>query len=217
MFSLYAYLYFTGTSYKIEDTTRDDSTNIKKNIHFVTVKPEYKNEFRAIHVYMLVGIGALISLFLFIIVIQLCKKSSSSRKRNISLQSRDDNALNSETLNQTNQRGYNFISEQLKDHSYRSFEDQYAEINEGLEMDILHVNDSSMDDNNGTFASHYLNSQPTDKFEDTANNISIDDMVEEIKVDVNASNSYLKPIFVQREPKTHGAKEEKVYINDDQD
>ena len=126
MFSLYAYLSFIGTSYKIQNTTRDDSTNIKKNIQFVTVKPEYKNEFQAI--YWLVGVGALISVFLFIIVIQLCKKCSSSRKRNINRQSSDDNAINSETLNQTNQRGYNIISEQLKDHSYRSFEDKYADI-----------------------------------------------------------------------------------------
>ena len=69
---------------------------------------------------MLVCVGALISLFLFIIVIQLCKKSSSSRKRYINPQSRDNNALNSKTLNQSNQRGYNIISEQFKD---RSFED----------------------------------------------------------------------------------------------
>ena len=209
LFSLYAYLSLTGTSYKIEDTTRDDSTNIKKNIQFVTVKPEYKHEFQAI--YMLVGVGALISVFLFIIVIQLCKKSSSSRKRN--RQSRDDNAFNNETLNQTNQRGYNIISEQFKDHSYRSFEDQYAEINESLEMDIL--NASSMQDNNGSFASLYLNSQPTDKFENTTNNITVHDMAEEMKADVDGS--YLKPIFVQREPKAYGAKQEKVYINVDQD
>ena len=211
LFSLYAYLSLTGTSYKIEETTRDGSTNIKKNIQFITVKPENTNEFQAI--YMLVGVGALISLFLFIIVIQLCKKSSSSRKRN--RQSRDDNAFNNETLNQTNQRGYNVISEQLKDHSYRSFEDQYAEINERLGMDIL--NATSMQDNNGTFASLYLNSQPTDKFEDTTNNITVHDMAEEMKVDVDGTNSYLKPIFVQREPKTYGAKQEKVYINVDQD
>lgn len=117
---------FIGTSYKIQNTTRDDSTNIKKNIQFVTVKPEYKNEFQAI--YWLVGVGALISVFLFIIVIQLCKKYSSSRKRNINRQSSDDNAINRKNLNQTNQRGYNIISEQLKDHSNRSFEDKYAEI-----------------------------------------------------------------------------------------
>lgn len=91
--------------------------------------------------------------FYFIIVIQLCKKSSSSRKRNINRQSSDDNAINSETLNQTNQRGYNIISEQLKDHSNRSFEDQYAEIRDSLEMDIL--NNSSMHDDNGAFAYLY--------------------------------------------------------------
>ena len=211
LFSLYDSLSFTGTTYTFQDTTRDDSANLKKNIQFVTVKPEYKYEFQAI--YMLVGVGALISVFLFIIVIQLCKKSSSSRKRN--RHSRDDNAFNNETLNQTNQRGYNIISEQFKDHSYRSFEDQYAEINESLEMNIL--NASSMQDNNGSFASLYLNSQPTDKFEDTTNNITVHDMAEEMKLDVDGSNSYLKPIFVQREPNAYGAKQEKVYINVDQD
>lgn len=164
---------------------------------------------------MLVGVGALISLFLFIIVVQLCKKSSSSRKRNISRQSHDDNSFNNETFNQTNQRGYNIISEQFKDHSYRSFEDQYAEINESLEMDIL--NASSMQDNNGAFASLYLNSQPTDKFEDTTNNITVDKIAEEMKIDADGSNSYLKPIFVQIEPNIHGANQEKVYINVDQD
>ena len=213
LFSLYDSLSFTGTAYTFQDTTRDDSANLKKSIQFITVKPENTNEFQAI--YMLVGVGALISLFLFIIVIQLCKKSSSSRKRNISRQSRDDNALNSETLNQTNQRGYNVISEQLKDHSYRSFEDQYAEIRDSFEMNIL--NDSSMHKNNGTFASLYFNSQPTDTFQDTTNNRSVDDLAEEIKVDVDASFSYLEPIFVQREPKTYRTKQEKVYINVDQD
>ena len=71
-------------------------------------------------------------------------------------------------------------------------------------MDIL--NDSSIHDDNGTFASLYLNTQPTVKFEDTLDNKSVLDVVEKIKIDVEASNVYLKPIFVQREPKMYVAK-----------
>ena len=124
---------YTGTTQGFQITTRDFSANTKKNIMYVTVKPEKtetRNEFQA----MLVGVGALISLFLFIIIIQHCKKSSSSIKRNVSRQSGNNIALHNEPSYLGNRRGYNVISERPKNHSYTSFEVQYAEIPDSLEL-----------------------------------------------------------------------------------
>lgn len=176
---------------------------------FVTFKPEAKNEFQA----MLVAVGALISLFLFIIVIQRCKKSSV--KRNVSQQSSNDTALHIEPSYQGNERGYNVISEQPKDHSYTLFEGQYAEIGEGLEIDNL--NTPTSQDDGGTARSFFQSSSIIDTYSDTMNGDFVDNMTDTLKISVDSSNFYLKPIFVPKKPTRSGKEQENVYVNVEQE
>ena len=177
---------------------------------YVTVKPEKtetRNEFQA----MLVGVGALISLFLFIIIIQHCKKSNSLIKRNVSQQSSNDIALHNEPSYQGNRRGYNFISERPKNHSYTSFEDQYAEIPDNLELNTQST--STLQDNYGT--SYY--SSITDSYSNTMNDQFGEDRTEQLKISVDSSNSYLKPIFVPKRQTRSEEELKNVYINVEQE
>lgn len=172
---------------------------------FVTFKPESKNEFKV----MLVAFGGLISLSLFIIIIQHCKKSKSSMKRNVSQQPSNETALHIEPSYQGNERNYNAISEQPKDHSYTLFDGQYAEISDSLELDV--PNKSTTQDDDGT--SFYQNSSIID----TMNGNFVENMTEKLNTSVDSSNVYLKPIFVPRKPKRSGKEQENVYINLEQE
>ena len=192
-------------------TTRDFSANTKKNIMYVTVKPESKNEFQA----MLVGVGALISLFLFIIIIQHCKKSTSSIKRNVNGQSSNNIALHNEPSYLGNRRGYNVISERPKIHSYTPFEVHYAEIPESLELNTQST--STAQDNNETSQSFYQNSSKTDSNGDKMNVEFVEDKAEELKISVDSSNSYLKPIFVPKIQTRSREELKSVYINVEQE
>lgn len=178
---------------------------------FVTFKPEAKNEFQA----MLVAVGALISLFLFIIIIQHCKKSKSSIKRNVSRLSSNDTGLHIEQSCHRIQSGYNAFSEQSKDHSYTLFESQYAEISESLELDIL--NTSTLQDDDGTSRSFHQNSSMIDTYSDTMNGNFVESMTEKLKISVDSSNFYLEPIFVPQKPTRSGKVQENVYINVEQE
>lgn len=206
------FVFLGGTkSHRLQITTRDFLETLKGNVPFIPFKPESKNEFQA--TYMLVGIGALISLFLFIIVIQLCRRSSASKTRNISRQSSDDTTLNSGSLTQGNLRGYNVISEQFKEHSYRPFDVQYAEINESLEMHI--PNDSAAQNGDGISVVLYENSPMMEKFEDTKDNRFLEDtcMQEEAMIGVDASEAYLNPIFIPGVSKSSWIDKDRSYIN----
>ena len=201
---------YTGTTQGFQITTRDCSANTKKNIMYVTVKPEKtetRNEFQA----MLVGVGALISLFLFIIIIQHCKKSKSLIKRTVSEQSSNDIVLHNEPLHQGNRRGYNIITERPKNDSYTSFEVQYAEIPDSLELNIEST--STSQDNYGT--SQY--SSITDSYSNTMNGEFGKDRTEQLKISVDSSNSYLKPIFVPEIQTRSGEELKNVYINVEQE
>lgn len=201
-------------SNRFQITTKNVLATLKGNMPFTTVKPEAKNEFQATH--MLVGIGALISLFLFIIIIQLCRKSSSSKSRNITRQSNDDTTLNSGSLNQGNIRGYNVISEQLKEHSYQPFDVQYAEINESLEMHI--PNNSDVQNGDEISVLLYKNLPSTERFDDTKDKLIFKDtcMQEEAKMDSDASKTYLNPVFISGVSKSSRKEKDKMYINVEQ-
>lgn len=174
-------------------TTRTLTASTKRSIEFLTVKPELRNEFHA--TYMLVGVGALISLFLFIIIMQHCKKCKTSQNRNVGVrrQTSNDTELITESSNQESGRGYNIIYEQSNDHLYSSCEVQYEEIKESLEMSIptIPIMSTSRDD------------------------MFVADVAEESKISVNSSDCYLMPIFVCHTPSTSG-KEQEVYINVEQ-
>ncbi|XP_078315717.1 uncharacterized protein LOC111099513 [Crassostrea virginica] len=199
----------TGTIQGLQITTGDFSANTKKDIMYETVKPESGNEFQA----MLVGVGALISLFLFIIIIQHCKKSSI--KRNVSRQSSNNIALHNESSYLGNRRGYNVISERPKNHSYTSFEVQYAEIPDNLELNTQST--STSQDNYETSQSFYQNSSITDSNGDTMNVEFVEDNAEQLTISVDSSNSYLKPIFVPKIQTRPGEELKNVYINVEQE
>ncbi|XP_078315699.1 uncharacterized protein LOC144620034 [Crassostrea virginica] len=198
-------------SHRLQITTRDFLETLQGNIPF---KPESKNEFQA--TYMLLGIGALISLFLFIIVIQLCRRSSSSKTRNISQQSNDDTTLNSDSLNQANLRGYNVISEQFKEHSYRPFDVQYTEINENLEMHIPNALAAQNGDEISVVL--YENPKMREKFEDRKDNNFLEDtcMQEEAMMGVDTAKDYLNPIFIPRVSKSSWKENDRLFINVEQ-
>ena len=208
---LYYYSYFqliSGTIHGFQITTGDVAAYTKKNIVFVTAKPETKTEFQAI----LVGLGAMIGLFLFIIIIQLCKKSKSAVKRNVSRQSSNDISLYIEPQYQGNQGGYNAISELPKDHVYTEFESHYAEITDSLESNIPDASYSH--DNYDVF---YSSSSMTDTYSDTMNAMNgdcVEDLELEPNISVHSSNSYLQPIFVPRlQITTDNEQQENVFIN----
>lgn len=159
---------------------------------------------------ILVGIGVLISLFLFIIVIQLCRRSSSSKTRNVSRQSNDNTTLNSGSLNQGNLRVYNVIFEQFKEHTYGPFDVQYAEINENVEMHI--PNDSAAQNGDEIFVDLYEKPPVMEKFEDTKDNRFLEDtcMQEEAMMGVDASNNYLNPIFTPGVSKSSWREKDKL-------
>ena len=188
----------------------DSSENTEKNILYITVEPESRNEFQAI----LVGVGALISLLLFIIIIQHCKKYTSSIKRNVIRQSSHDNALHNEPSFQDNRRHYNVISETPKNHPYTSFEVQYVEILDSLELNTQSTPTSQ--DDYETSQSFYQNSLITDSNGDTMNVEFVEDKEEQSKISVDSSNSYLKPIFVPKIQTRPGEELKNVYINVEQ-
>lgn len=173
---------------------------------FVNVKPESKNEFQV----MLVGVGALICLFLFIIVIQLCKRSQSSIKRNDRRHASNESTLHIETSYHTNRRDYNVISEQPKDHSYASFEDLYSEITENVDRNIPNT---SSHDTSGASTPFDRNSSIIDTYSETMNDNFVEDTAEELRIRVDSSNYYLKPIFVPPKPRRSEKEHENVYIN----
>lgn len=172
-------------------STRNLFANTKRNIVFLTVKPDLRNGFQA--TYMLVGVGVLISLFLFIIVIQHCKKSKTSKKRNVSRQTSNEAELIAESSTQDNRRGYNIIYEQSKGHLYSSCGVQYEEINESLE----------------------LSSQTIPNMSTSRENVFVVGVAEESRIGVNSSDCYLQPISVRDAPTT-SKKEQNVYNNVEQ-
>ena len=182
-----------------------------KNIIYETVKPESRNDFQAV----LVGVGAVISLFLFIIIIQHCKKSKSSMKRHFSQQSSNDFAAHDEPSHQGNRRGYNVITERPKNHSYTSFEVHYAEIPDNLELNTQST--STAQDNYETSQSFYHNSSITDSNGDKMNGEFGEDRTEQLKISVDSSNSYLEPIFVPEIQMRSGEELKNVYINVEQE
>ena len=181
--------------------------NSEKNIVSVTFKPESKNEFHAM--YMLVGVGTLISLFLFIIVIQLCKKSKSSQNRNVSQQSSHDVAFHSGTSIHDNRIGYNCIPEQLKDNSYRSLEAHYAEINDSLDLSFP-ITSTAQDQQSGLL---YKNTSISDDYINSMSNVFVEDKAKESKLSTESSSLYLNPVFAPGKPKATQKKQTHMYSN----
>lgn len=127
----------TADFIQLKMTTSEIYAISKKTREFVSIEPLSNIESKAI--YMLVGVGALISVFLFIIIIILLYKKSNQSEGRIGGaigRPQNDSPLHGVSTNQGNWRPYNTIADHLKDHSYRSLEDGYAEINENVERNV---------------------------------------------------------------------------------
>ena len=78
--------------------------------------------------YLLVGFGVILTLFLFIIIIELCNKAKSSKAKTVFRQRRD------ETRNSSKQCSRADISQNNEGPSYPPNDVEYAEVNEVAEM-----------------------------------------------------------------------------------
>ena len=120
-----------------------------------THKTIVQNGFPALH--LLVGLGFIISLFLFIIAIQQCKKSNSSNMRTINRQPYGDATIPAQSSNRQNGRGDGAFSDQFKaDQSYMPLEFEYAIINERLEMHEANTSTAQDDNERPTNSDEYL-------------------------------------------------------------
>lgn len=106
-----------------EETTNTYSDDIARNSEFTTI-------------YILVGLGPIISLVLFVSVMQCCKMYRSSTKKNKNKQKEFDNDKHSALPNQINQnyqQDYDATSAKSSTgHLYGPFQGLYEEINEDI-------------------------------------------------------------------------------------
>lgn len=142
-----------------------------------------------ITLYILVGLGPFISLFLFVSALKCCNKSKS-RKTNDERQTGSDNDKHSVLSNQIrsiNQQDYDSSSDVCTTvHFYRPFQNAYEEINEVSELHPSNI-------------SNLLDGyeRPTNLSRDTLhwiNNAPIEENEQEFNV---ASQSYLTPLHVE--------------------
>ena len=168
----------------------------EKNKEFVTNEPMKNSWFK--ETYLLVGIGV-ISLFLLIIVIQLCIKYKSSNSMSGGRPTNCENIANSEHPSQgflRTQRVSGAILGSFKTYQVcRPLDVEYADIDEGLEMEIQNVSLSSNEYERPISLSRNLSHE----FGNDAVVLGQDLLFGETSVDQvkNTENhdTYLKPIF----------------------
>ena len=119
-----------------EETTNTYSEDIARNSEFTTM-------------YILIGLGPLISLFLFVSVMQFCKRYRSSTKKNKNTQKGFDNDKHSVLPNQIKQnyqQDYDATSAKSStDHLYGPFQGLYEEINEKIEIHSWDISNTPKD------------------------------------------------------------------------
>lgn len=102
--------------------------------------------------YVLHGLGIAISLFLLLIVIQLCKKSKSTKRNRVTREAREETDSHNESQFQQqeeNRRSYMSIPESVKTiQVYRSLEAEYDEINEQIPIHYPSSSNSSFNNEN---------------------------------------------------------------------
>lgn len=151
-----------------------------------------ENEFRA--VYLFVGLCVIIGILLIINIIQRCRKSMPLKTHLVKQQGSrvDEETTQGESSNRDSPRRYHVISEQLQDHSYRSLEDQYADVDESAELHIPYS--SAENDRFEIVESPNIEVHTTDGYRHIVKTVSVEDFEEELKESVDAFDLYLKPI-----------------------
>lgn len=185
----------TADFIQLKMTTSEIFAISKNTREFVSIDPLSNIENKAI--YMLVGVGALISVFLFIIIILLLYKKGNQSEGRVGgaiARPHNDSPLHDESTNQGNWRPYNTIADHLKDHSYRSLEDGYAEINENVQMNVS--NNSTLLVGSGIQETVSESSIESDDNFQTENDVYDEDVTGEVRTDF--TNLYLKPISDHR-------------------
>ena len=119
-----------------EETTNTYSDDIARNSEFTTI-------------YILVGLGPIISLVLFVSVMQCCKMYRSSTKKNKNKQKGFDNDKHRALPNQINQnyqQDYDATSAKSSTgHLYGPFQGLYEEINEKIEIHSWDISNTPKD------------------------------------------------------------------------
>lgn len=85
--------------------------------------------------YLLLGMGGVICVFLFVIVLQLCKKSYSKRRKSTNPVSQEENKLDNESVfkrQEWKQKSCDTISKSMKT-AHSPLETKYDDINEILQ------------------------------------------------------------------------------------
>lgn len=176
------------TSFQFQFTTRKYKEQSEKDRTNLTSEPITTIKFK--ETYILIGLGAIISVFLFIIIIQQCKKSRSLKKKTFTGHTCDENVLQAESSFQDNRGTYSAVSEEYKaNRSYQSINVEYIEINEDLEMhesNALSVFDAKERPPSITRSASLL-CQPS-------NEVFIEQMSEESLLSANTSDPYLIPV-----------------------
>ena len=83
--------------------------------------------------YLLVGVGVILTLFLFIIIIELCNKAMSSKDKTVFRQRYEENS------NSSNQCSREAISHNNEGPSHPPNDVEYAEVNEVAEMQPINT------------------------------------------------------------------------------
>lgn len=133
--------FFTDDGYLETETTKLKLLNSTRHMAVYTItplteKPLQNSEFNTN--YLLVGVGIIISIILFIILIQLCKNSKSAYKKQPTQQKRNDNEMVGESSHRSHsgeEKDYKTISSSRdSSHSYRQMDTVYHEIDECMEL-----------------------------------------------------------------------------------
>lgn len=174
------------TSKQFQFTTRKYTDLSEKDRMNTTSEPITVIKFK--ETYILIGLGAIISLFLLIIIIQLCKKSKSSKKKKITGYTCDDSVLHVEPSFQSNRGTYNAVYEGIKtNQSYQSLSVEYIEINEQLET--REPNNLSADGRPVTLTRN------VPLLRHSTNEVFVEQMTEESLLTSDTSDPYLIPVY----------------------
>lgn len=161
-------------------------------MHVATREPLAKDSFTTL--YILVGLGPVISLFLFVIVGQLYKKYKTSKKKPLSKKLYDEHCIFSELPQDGNRASYSRTSESFRrGHFNQPFEAEYEEINESVEEEIGALDSYETPISPcGDLPTIHENTSSVSQ----ANSSCAECSLEEFNKSVNFPNTYLTPLFV---------------------
>lgn len=127
--------YIDLESTKLKDI-KSSSHILDRSTFYVTVNPMKNSEFNSN--YLVGGIGVVISIFLFMILIQLCKNSRNAKRKKFTRQKRNINEKPDEPSHRRTYREnieYKTISSSRNsNHLYRPMDMVYHEIDECMDM-----------------------------------------------------------------------------------